>query len=111
MTNLFAEVSFGLDTLAGGSVVGMLIAVMTAFMRRTKDVDERRDEAARMIMDAALEREARAWGERDKLQQALDVSRIETERVRNQLEDERRQWQDERRELQKVRRGGRTDGR
>ena len=91
---LFAEISVGLDTVAGGSVIGMLVAVMTAFMKRTKDVDDRRDAASKMIMDAALEGEARAWTERDKALAERDAARAETERVRALLEEERRRWQE-----------------
>lgn len=86
-----ADVSVGLDTLAGGGVTGMLVVVMTAFLRRTKDTDERRDAASKMIMEAAMEREARAWSERDRALLERDQAREETNRLRAELDLERRQ--------------------
>jgi cysteinyl-tRNA synthetase len=82
---LFAETSPAVQTIAGGGVTGMLVIVMTAFLRRTKDTDERRDEFSRAILEASEAREARAWAERD-------AARAELERVRQQFEQERKQW-------------------
>lgn len=87
--------SLGLDTLAGGGVTGMLVTIMIVFLRRTKDADDRRDEASKIVMDAALEREARAWAERDKALAERDAARAETERVRGQLEAEQRVQREE----------------
>lgn len=86
---LLAEISAGMETVAGGGVTGMLVIVMTAMLRRTKDTDERKDEFSKMIMDSAAGREAKAWAERDE-------ARAEVERLRDQLEQERRAWQEER---------------
>lgn len=93
---VFADFSVGLDTLAGGGVTGMLVIVMTAFLRRTKDTDDRRDEASKMVMDAAMEREARAWKERDNALLERDIAREETQGVRDQFERARQSWQEER---------------
>lgn len=90
---LFAEVQVGLETVAGGSVVSMLLAIMYAFLRRTKDTDERRDEASKMIMDAALEREERAWKQHDRVMLERDDARRETERIRVQWERDRMRWE------------------
>jgi hypothetical protein len=79
---LLAEGAVGLDTLVGGGVFGMLVVVMTAFLKRTKETDDRRDDVSKMLVAAAVERETKAWAERD--------------RVWAQLEEERRQWQMER---------------
>lgn len=79
---VFAEGVVGFDTLVGGGVFGMLVAVMTMFLRRTKETDERRDDVSKMMIAAAAERETKAWAERD--------------RVWAQLEEERRRWQEER---------------
>lgn len=87
---IFAEVTVGLDTLAGGGVTGMLVVVMTAFLRRTKDTDERRDAASKMIMDAAMERESRAWAERDRALLERDQAREELNRYRTEVDTERR---------------------
>ena len=92
MTHLVYAVEVGIDTLAGGGVTGMLVVVMTAFLRRTKDTDERRDEGARMVVDAAMEREARAWEERDKALLERDIAREEIEKLRAQFEKERAEW-------------------
>jgi hypothetical protein len=62
---MVAEVPGGLETLAGGTVTGMLVALMAILMRRTKDVDERRDEGTRMLIDGLHEQTERAWLERD----------------------------------------------
>lgn len=93
---IFGESPIGLDTIAGGSVTGMLAFVMVAFLRRTKDTDERRDEASRMLADAAMGREARAWSERDKALSTLDDLRREMARLQAQMERERQQWMEER---------------
>lgn len=86
----------GIETLAGGGVTGMLVAIMVVFMRRTKDTDERRDEASRMLMEAARTQEARAWSERDKavaeLERVRDAYQKEIERLREQYDVERRRW-------------------
>lgn len=97
-----AEVGLGLDTLATGGVTGMLVAVMIAFLRRTKDTDDRRDEATKMVMDAAMEREARAWSERDKAIVERDAARAETERLRSQFDEERKRWEEGRTWLTKT---------
>lgn len=91
---IFAEV--GIETLAGGGVTGMLVAIMVVFMRRTKDTDERRDEASRLLMDAARQQEDRAWAERDRL--VAEIERLrenhqhELDRLREQQERDRRRW-------------------
>lgn len=79
---LFAEGLVSLDTVVGGGVFGMLVVVMGAFLRRTKETDDRRDDVSKTMIAAALDREAKAWAERD--------------RIWVQLEAERRQWQEER---------------
>lgn len=99
---ILAEVPLGLDTLAGGGVTGMLVAVMYAFLRRTRDTDERRDdasrareEAAKLIMAEALRRESFAWTERDRALKALEDLRVEMERRSLQYETERERWMKE----------------
>lgn len=91
---LFSEI--GIETLAGGGVTGMLVAIMVVFMRRTKDTDDRRDEASRMLMDAARSQEARAWAERDKalaeLERVRDSLQREIDRLREQYDVERRRY-------------------
>lgn len=84
-----AETAIGLDTLAGGGVTGMLLAVMVAFLRRTKDTDERRDEASKLIMEAAMEERTRALKERDD-------ARAETAALRSQFDKERQRWEESR---------------
>jgi len=87
---VFAEGPVALDTLVGGGVFGMLVVVMGAFLRRTKETDARRDDVSKMMVDAAMEREAIAWAERD--------------RAWTLLEEERRLWQQERSVLTNKRR-------
>lgn len=96
---ILAEVLFGqigVETLAGGGVTGMLVAIMVIFMRRTKDTDDRRDEASRMLMEAARTQEARAWAERDKalaeLERVRDNLQREIDRLREQYDMERRRY-------------------
>jgi hypothetical protein len=89
---LLAEVSAAVQTIAGGGVTGMLVIVMTAFLRRTKDTDTRRDEFSKIVLDASAEREARAWTERDAALAERDRARAELDRVRDQFEQERKQW-------------------
>lgn len=76
------NLSVGVDTVAGATVTGMLISVMALFLRRTKDTDERRDEAAKLIMDAAAEREKMAWAERDRALAERDSFRAEADAAR-----------------------------
>lgn len=89
---LFAETSPALQTIAGGGVTGMLVIVMTAFLRRTKDTDDRRDEFSKAVLDASAAREARAWSERDAALVERDKARTDLERARDQFEKERKQW-------------------
>lgn len=77
---IFAEDSALLQTIAGGGVTGMLIVVMTAFLRRTKDTDDRRDQLSQLVLDAASEREKRVWAERD-------AAIAERDRLREQLDE------------------------
>jgi hypothetical protein len=98
---LLAEVSLGMEAVAGGGVTGMLVIVMTAMLRRTKDTDERQDQLTKTIMDTAAEREARAWAERD-------AARAEAERLGHQLETERRVWQEERARWRRSRQAERS---
>lgn len=86
---IIAEIS--METIAGGGVTGMLIVVMTAMLRRTKDTDVRRDEITNMVMTATTEREVRAWSERDRAIAERDEARAEVARLRGLLE-ERTQW-------------------
>lgn len=101
---ILADVTVGLDTIAGGGVTGMLVAVMYAFLRRTKDTDERRDEATTMLVSAADDREKRAWAERDRAIAERDAARAEAERLHALLEEElvrRRTKENDLRELQR----------
>jgi hypothetical protein len=86
---ILAEVSPVTELIAGGGVTGMLVIVMTAMLRRTKETDERTDEFSKRIVSSAAEREAKAWAERDEAQ-------AEVTRLRQQLEEERRAWREER---------------
>lgn len=92
---VFGDVTVGLDTVAGGTVTGMLVVVMAAFLRRTKDTDERRDEGTRILIKAAADREARAWAERDRANAERDLARNETERIRERYELERQKWEEQ----------------
>lgn len=87
-----AEVSVPLETIAGGSVTAMLVAVMTAVLRRTKEADERQDEFTKVVVATAAEREARAWAERDAAREELAL-------LKAQLEKERQEWSHERVQL------------
>lgn len=78
-------VDIGLDTIATGGVTAMLVAVLVHMLRRTKDTDERRDEATTMVIAACKESEAKAWAERDKVV-------AEMEQMRRAFEEERRTW-------------------
>jgi hypothetical protein len=91
---VFAETAVGLEMIAGGGVTGMLAIVMTAFLRRTKETDERRDEASNLIMSTSAERESRAWAERDAALTELATARAELARV-NALLDARREVNDQ----------------
>jgi hypothetical protein len=91
---VFAETAVGLEMIAGGGVTGMLAIVMTAFLRRTKETDERRDEASNLIMSTSAERESRAWAERDAALTELATARAEIARV-NALLDARREVNDQ----------------
>jgi hypothetical protein len=84
----------GIETIAGGGVTGMLVVVMTAMLRRTKDTDVRRDEITSMVINSADDREARAWAERDKALAERDQAREEVARLRGLLE-ERIKWTNE----------------
>lgn len=88
---LLAEVSPTTELIAGGGVTGMLVVVMTAMLRRTKDTDTRRDEITNAVMDSAREREDRAWAARDSVIVERDEARAEVARLRRLLE-ERPQW-------------------
>jgi uncharacterized damage-inducible protein DinB len=80
----FAEAAVGFDTIAGGGVTAMLVTVMIAFLKRTKETDDRRDAGMLLLVEAASTREAQAWKERD----AADR---ETEQVRALLDQERQE--------------------
>jgi hypothetical protein len=84
---LLAEVSTATELIAGGGVTGMLVVVMTAMLRRTKDTDERKDQFATMVLATASEREAKAWAERD-------AAKAELEDLRRQFDQERRAWRE-----------------
>jgi uncharacterized protein YaiL (DUF2058 family) len=77
--------SVPLELLAGGGVTGMLIAVMYAFMKRTKETDDRVDQASQSAVNAALESEKRAWLERDRAADERDTARAEAARLRAEL--------------------------
>jgi hypothetical protein len=73
------------ETLAGGTVTGMLVAVMAIFMRRTKDVDERRDEALRIVIEAAKASEERAITDRERAYLDKEAAITEVIRLRAEL--------------------------
>lgn len=75
----------------------MLVVVMTAFLKRTKDTDDRRDEATKMVVEGALAREQRAYEDRDRVVAERDAAYNETARLRQQFEEERQRWQETRR--------------
>jgi hypothetical protein len=47
-------------------VFGLLTAFTVNLLRRTKETDDRRDDATRIAMELATERERRAFEERDR---------------------------------------------
>ena len=111
--NLVVLAEVGIETIAGGGVTGMLVMVMLAFLRRTKDTDERRDHASKLITDALMAREAQAWARGDRLEQERDAARVETAQYRALLEEERRSRKEEERwslrEIEDLRRRTRGD--
>lgn len=55
------------DQVLGGGIAATILGIAGILARRTRDTDERRDEVAKMAMDLAMEREGRAWSERDEI--------------------------------------------
>jgi HD superfamily phosphodiesterase len=93
--------SVPLELLAGGGVTGMLIAIMYAFLKRTKEADDRVSQTSQDAVNAALEREKRAWEERDRVADERDQARVERDTARLETEklwamyrEERQQWLD-----------------
>jgi hypothetical protein len=77
--------SVPLELLAGGGVTGMLVAIMYAFLKRTKEADHLVSQTSQDAVNAALEREKRAWMERDRVADELAAVRAETTRLRAEL--------------------------
>lgn len=100
---VFAETSVGLETIAGGGVTAMLIAVMTAVLRRTKEADERNDAFTKVVIATTTEREAKAWAERDDARAELAQVKDELARVRAQLAAAQEQWKEENTQWTKTR--------
>lgn len=65
----------GADTIAGGGIAVCLATVMTAFLRRTKDTDVRRDEFTTLVI---TERD-RAWAEAEEARAEIAAVRVEYE--------------------------------
>ena len=84
---ILAEIALNLDTIAGGSVTGMLAYIMIVFIRRTSDVDRRSDDVMRAVLDAAREQEQRLWVERDRALKARDDAREEANKWRARYEE------------------------
>ena len=82
---MIAAESVPLELLAGGGVTGMLVAVMYAFLRRTKEADDFVSQTSQDAVNAALEREKRAWTERDRVADELEIARAEAARLRAEL--------------------------
>lgn len=79
---LLAEIDFGLETLIGGGVTGMMGLIMIAFLKRTRETDERHDALTKIVLDVAAERESRAAAERDKALAERDAMRAKLDEVR-----------------------------
>lgn len=79
------DIGVGLDSLATGGVTGMLVAVMIAFLRRTRDADDRLDQNTKLVMDVAWGERDKAYAERDKAYAERDLARSEAERLRLEL--------------------------
>lgn len=88
-----------IDGYVGIGVFGMLALLGIDLIRRTKDVDERRDEMVEIAMDLALEREGRANADRDRALLELAEVRKELEEARDEMEVIRAEWDAERRRL------------
>jgi hypothetical protein len=98
------DVALGLDTLAGGGITGMLLAVMVAFLRRTKETDVRRDDLSTFVVQAAVAERDRAIADRDLARKEIDVLRANFEGEREELLQEIRRL-----ERAQVTRGGTDD--
>lgn len=101
---VLAEASSGIPNIPDGyiglGVFGLLATFTGAVMKRTSDVDRRRDETVKIATDLARERELAANEERDRalseLREAkaeIDDLREELEALRDEHDAERREWQ------------------
>ena len=76
----------------------MLVTVMVTFLRRTKEVDTRRDEASRLLLDAARDQERRAWSERDRAVEDCERSKDSLRQEIRELRERLRECEDALRE-------------
>jgi hypothetical protein len=85
----FAAIEVSAETAAGSGIVTLILGIAGLLARRTKDTDERRDALTQLALDIAMDREGKAWAERDAALDEIRQLRAELTAVILTMEEHR----------------------
>lgn len=84
-----AAIEVSAETAVGGGITTLILGIAGLLARRTKDTDERRDALTQLALDLAMQREGRAWEERDAALDEIRLLRAELTATILKLEEHR----------------------
>lgn len=85
----FAAIELSAETAVGGGITTLILGIAGLLARRTKDTDERRDALTQLALDLAMQREGKAWAERDAALEEIKILRTELTQSILNLEEHR----------------------
>lgn len=88
-----AAIEVSAETAVGGGITTLILGIAGLLARRTKDTDERRDALTQLAMDIAMQREGKAWAERDAALEEIKLLRAELTQTILNLEDHRARYE------------------